>query len=115
MAAAGGGAQPAAQQTASSDAPKVFGDDSASVRIQLKAKAETWIQVSDENGKVVAMRTLKPGETYRVPNRNGLTLFTGNAGGLDVTVDGKKAPALGASGTVRRSVALEPDGLLAGE
>ncbi len=114
VAAAGGGAQPV-QQTAPSDAPKVFGDDSASVRIQLKAKAETWIQVSDENGKVVAMRTLKPGETYRVPNRGGLTLFTGNAGGLDVTVDGKKAPSLGASGTVRRSVALEPDGLLAGE
>ncbi|MCX7353656.1 MAG: helix-turn-helix domain-containing protein [Alphaproteobacteria bacterium] len=114
VAAAGGGAQPA-QQTASSDAPKVFGDDSAGVRIQLKAKAETWIQVTDESGKVVAMRTLKPGESYRVPNRNGLTLFTGNAGGLDVTVDGKKAPALGASGTVRRSVALEPDGLLAGE
>ena len=114
VAAAGGNAQPA-QQTASSDAPKVFGDDSAGVRIQLKAKAETWIQVTDESGKVLAMRTLKPGESYRVPNRNGLTLFTGNAGGLDVMVDGKKAPALGASGTVRRSVALEPDGLLAGE
>lgn len=117
VAAAGAGAATAAPstQTASSDAPKVFGDESAGVRIQLKAKADTWIQVTDENGKVVAMRTLKPGETYRVPNRNGLTLFTGNAGGLDVSVDGKKAPALGASGTVRRNVALEPDGLLAGE
>lgn len=93
----------------------MFGDESTGVRIQLKAKAETWIQVTDESGKVIAMRTLKPGETYRVPNRSGLTLFTGNAGGLDVTVDGKKAPALGASGTVRRNVALEPDGLLAGE
>lgn len=61
------------------------------------------------------MRTLKPGETYRVPNRSGLTLFTGNAGGLDVTVDGKKAPSLGASGTVRRNVALEPEELLAGQ
>lgn len=116
VAAAGAGtAGTPPAQTASSDTSKVFGDESAGVRIQLKAKAETWIQVTDENGEVVAMRTLKPGETYRVPNRNGLTLFTGNAGGLDVTVDGKKAPALGASGTVRRSVALEPDGLLAGE
>ncbi len=93
----------------------MFGDESGSARIQLKAKSETWIQVTDENGKVVAMRTLKPGESYRVPNKAGLTLFTGNAGGLDVTVDGKKAPALGPSGMVRRSVALEPDGLLAGE
>lgn len=109
MATAVGSAPP------SSEGPKVFGEESGNVRIELKAKADAWIQVADENGKVIAMRTLKPGETYRVPNRNGLTLFTGNAGGLDVTVDGKKAPALGASGAVRRNVALEPGGLLAGE
>ncbi|MHB1217875.1 MAG: helix-turn-helix domain-containing protein [Alphaproteobacteria bacterium] len=109
VAAAAGSAPPP------SEGPKVFGDESGNARIQLKAKADTWIQVADENGKVIAMRTLKPGEIYQVPNRSGLTLFTGNAGGLDVTVDGKKAPALGASGAVRRNVALEPDGLLAGE
>lgn len=115
VAAAGAAATGQPLQTALSEAPKVFGDESANVRIQLKAKAESWIQVSDENGKVITMRTLKPGETYRVPNRSGLTLFTGNAGGLDVTVDGKKAPSLGASGTVRRNVALEPEELLAGQ
>lgn len=114
--AAAAGTASTPQPSASAEAPagpKVFGDESG--RVQLKAKSETWIQVTDENGKVVAMRTLKAGESYRVPNRSGLTLFTGNAGGLDVTVDGKKAPALGPSGMVRRSVSLEPEGLMAGE
>lgn len=107
--------QAPAAATPEQPAPKVFGDESADVRILLRAKAESWIQVSDEDGKVVAMRILKAGETYRVPNRDGLTLFTGNAGGLEVTVDGKIAPALGSPGGVRRDVALEPDRLLAGE
>ena len=56
---------------------------------------------------------LKAGETYRVP-RSGLILRTGNAGALEVMVDGKPAPALGTLGTLRRNVTLEPDALRAG-
>ena len=46
--------------------------------------------------------------------RPGLILRTGNAGALAILVDGKPAPALGAVGTLRRNVALEPEALLAG-
>ena len=92
----------------------VHGSDAADVRVVLSAKTESWIQVTESNGTVVAMRTLKPGESYRVPNRAGLKLFTGNAGGLEVLVDGKPAPALGASGSVRRNVPLDPEKLQAG-
>ena len=49
-----------------------------------------------------------------MPNRAGLTLMTGNAGGLDVVVDGQKAPSLGTTGQVVRDVPLNPERLRAG-
>jgi cytoskeleton protein RodZ len=39
---------------------------------------------------------------------------TGNAGGLEITVDGVPAPPIGAKGMVRRNVALDGHALLTG-
>jgi len=69
------------------------------------------VRDSDPAQTVVAQRTLRAGDSYRVPARAGLTLRTGNATGLQVLVDDKPAPALG--GTVR-NLALDPDRLVAG-
>ncbi len=91
----------------------VYGAE-GNVRVVLRAKAESWIQVQDAKGNVVGMRLLKPGESFRVPNLSGLILSTGNAGGIEVAVDGKAAPALGASGAVRKNIPLDPEKLLAG-
>jgi cytoskeleton protein RodZ len=109
-------AQPAAAPPASAAAPLgpgVYGAE-GQVRVVMRATSESWIQVQDSRGSVVAMRILKPGESFRVPNMPGLTLYTGNAGGLDVTVDGRAAPALGAPGSVRRNISLDPEKLMAG-
>jgi cytoskeleton protein RodZ len=57
---------------------------------------------------------LRAGDSYRVPNKTGLTLLTGNAGALEVYVDGRKVPALGPGGAIRRDVALDADRLMAG-
>ena len=81
--------------------------------IDIRALADSWVQIRDADQGIVFARVLKTGETYRVP-RSGLILRTGNAGALEVLVDGKPAPALGALGTLRRNVTLEPDALLAG-
>src|SRR4051812_33933079 len=85
--------------------------------IDIRALADSWVQIRDGDQDVgqgiVFARVLKAGETYRVP-RSGLILRTGNAGALEVLVDGKPAPALGALGTLRRNVTLEPDALRAG-
>ncbi len=66
---------------------------------------------SDPAQPLVAQRTLRKGDSYRVPDRGGLVLRTGNATGLQVLVDDRAVPALG--GTVR-SVALDPARLMAG-
>jgi cytoskeleton protein RodZ len=62
----------------------------------------------------VLERTLRAGDTYLVPNRPDLTLWTGNAGGLEVIVDGATLPPLGPSGSARRDIQLDPERLRRG-
>lgn len=93
------------------DQPRVFGAVGQPARIILRARKDSWIQVR-EGDHIVSERTLRPGDIYRVPDRPGLILHTGNGAGFDIEVDGKKAPSLGAA--VRRNVALDPARLAAG-
>ncbi len=88
--------------------------DAGVSRILLRAREENWVQVRDGANAPVMTRVLKPGDTLKVPDRSGLTLMTGNAGGLDILVDGEAVPSLGAVGQVRRNVALDADKLKAG-
>jgi hypothetical protein len=81
-------------------------------RVVLSARSETWVQVQERaGGSVLFDRVMQPGETYHVPDRPGLLLTTGNAGGLAVQVEGETLPPLGADRAVRRNVPLDPAGL----
>ena len=82
-------------------------------RIVLKATQDCWVQVKNAEGDILLTRVLRPGESYEVPDEPGLTLLTGNAGGLDILVDGRKLPPLGPVGTVKRDISLDPESLLA--
>lgn len=82
--------------------------------VVLEARMDSWIKVVDAHNKTVMQKVLKAGERYVVPDEPGLTLRTGNAGGLDVIVGGRKAPPLGDVGTVLTKVSLEPGRLLDG-
>lgn len=88
--------------------------DSGAGRIVLRAREENWVQLRDSSNAPVMTRVLKPGDILKVPERNGLTLMTGNAGGLDILVDGETVPSLGGPGQVRRNVALDAERLKAG-
>jgi cytoskeletal protein RodZ len=84
-------------------------------RILIKAKLNAWIQVRDDiNNQLLLTRLLKPGDSYAVPDRPGLKLLTGNAGALEIQVDGAVAPSIGPVGAVRRAVALDAERLRAG-
>ncbi len=76
-------------------------------KIVLRSSADSWIQILNSNNEVVFSRILQRGETYPVPNRDGLRLDTGNAGGLEILVEGRLLPPIGASGSVRRDVPLD--------
>ena len=54
----------------------------------------------------------RAGDRYFVPAQAGLTLTTGSAGALLVTLDGQRLKSLGPVGTVRRGVSLEIANLL---
>jgi cytoskeleton protein RodZ len=96
---------------AAPEGPRVYGVTNGPARIVIRATADSWIQIRDRDGSQA--RILKPGEIYRVPDRPGLSMRIGNAGGVDVLVDGKPAPPLGQVGQTR-NVVLDPDRLLAG-
>lgn len=100
--------------TVDSQAPMAFSEGDADARIVLRAKLDSWVQVRDEENNVLMTRILRMGDTYRVPNRPGLTLLTGNAGALEILVDGNIVPSIGPIGAVRRNVALDAERLLAG-
>ena len=70
-------------------------------RILVRAKTESWVQVADDNEKVLFTELLKAGDEYEVPDKPGLRLETGNAGALEILVDGKLVPSIGEEGAVR--------------
>jgi cytoskeleton protein RodZ len=94
-------------------APRSYGEATEG-RIVIRATSDSWTQVRDAGGSVIFSRILRAGESYNAPDREGLTMSTGNAGGLDIRVDGKAAPAVGRLGFVQRSVSLDPLRLIAG-
>jgi cytoskeleton protein RodZ len=87
---------------------------SSAHRIVLVARADSWVELRDESGASIYSRVLRKDERYEVPERQGLVMMTGNAGGVEVLVDGRAAPALGTSGAVKRNIVMDPDKLLAG-
>jgi len=107
-----------AEPEAVTEAPKgrVFGAADGQFRIEVTALKNSWIQVRDDVANTLILtRLLRAGDRYRVPDRKGLKLLTGNAGALEIRVDGNAVPPVGDSGAVRRSVALDPDLLVQGQ
>lgn len=94
-------------------ASQVFGGGEPS-RVTVQAELDSWVQVTTTSGQQVFARMMKAGDRYVVPNRPGLRLMTGNAGGLRILVDGAATPQIGTLGAVVRDVALDPDRLVRG-
>lgn len=89
---------------------RVYERANTDARVILRAHAPSWVQVSSPAGDYTFTRTLEPGEAVLVPNRRDLELWTGNAHGLEIIVDG--APVALATGPmVRRNISLDPDRL----
>lgn len=79
------------EQAKESDAKEAVKDE-ASSGIEIKIKNEaTWLEVKDEN-KVYLSRTLKAGETYKLPDVRGLILSAGKYSTVEVYVNGKLTP-----------------------
>jgi len=106
--------QAAAAPTPASSEGKIYGAQGGEARVVVRAKGESWVQIRDAEGQAIFTRVLRPGDVYRVPSRPGLTLMTGNAGAVELVVDGTAQAPLGAAGIVRRNVPLDADKLRSG-
>jgi cytoskeleton protein RodZ len=107
VAAAAAAVTPAADTSAVSEVP-----GARVSRITLKASEASYVEVKDPAltgpDSVLIARELASGESFDVPDRAGLVLLAGNAGGLVVAVDGRDAGPLGDRGQVIRRLVLDP-------
>jgi cytoskeleton protein RodZ len=83
-------------------------------RVMLRFTGDTWVQVKERGGQALLTKVMKAGDTFAVPSRANLVLNTGNAGRVEIVVDGAVVPAIGGPGSVRKDVSLDPDQLKAG-
>lgn len=70
------------------------------IQIALNATDEVWV-TAIADGKTVISEVLKPGTSKVVSATNGARLRLGNAGGVDITFNGKKLEPFGPKGQVR--------------
>lgn len=80
-------------------------------RVVLVARDTAWVQIRSAGRDYVRTRTLEPGDRMVVPEREDLALWTGNAGGIEVVIDGRSLGPLGETGKVLRDVPLAPAAL----
>lgn len=76
-------------------------------QIKLKASEPSWVEVRDETNRIIFMRVMKRGEEYVVPDKPGITISTGNAGGMTILVGNNPLPSLGNRGEVKRGIRVE--------
>lgn len=96
-----------AQQTASQTA----NDVGIAARVILRAREDSWVQIEGDDAELIVTRVLRAGEEYAIPARDDLVMITGNAGGIEVLLDGESLGVLGKRGDVRRDVSLSADAL----
>ncbi len=69
------------------------------ISLRLKAIEETWVSLETDGQSGKGM-TLKPGEAISAQGSNRIRMIVGNAGGLDLTFNGKLLEKFGKSGEV---------------
>ena len=93
---------------------EVFGTDNIDdATVVLQAVQESWVKVEDGRGNTVFSRVLVPGDVYYVPKGNNYKATFGNAGGVDIWVNGKLAPDAGPDHARISDISLKPEKLMA--
>ena len=97
---------------AAAPAPAASPPSADATRITLRFKGEAWTQVRDpRTSQQLLNRVMRAGESFSVPNREGLLLSTGSAQATEVVVDGTVSPIFAGVTGVRRDIPLQADQL----
>lgn len=104
-------AVPAAPEVDEVGGGRVFGAVNVDSRVTIEAVETSWVRIREGDGNILLTRMLSAGDTYRVPNKDGLMLEVGNAGALTYSVDGKEALPVGDYGAVISDFSLDVEAL----
>jgi cytoskeleton protein RodZ len=77
--------------------------------VSIRATKPAWISVTAD-GKHVMSSTMSPADAKSIHARNSISLTTGNAGGVEISFNGKPIPPLGGDGEVRKAT-FTPEGI----
>ena len=89
----------ATEEVVPTDEPTVSTGQGVEVVINA-VRAKSWLFVSDSSGRVLFSGQIPQGVTETFSSDAQLNLKIGNAGGVDVSVNGKKIDSLGVDGQV---------------
>ena len=73
----------------------------------LNLLTDSWVEIKDKDGKKIVSDRLKAGDQYHIPDNPGLTMTLGNAGGVELLIDGKALKPLGEKNEVRSDIPLD--------
>ena len=79
--------------------------------VKVEAKEDAWITATADGKTIVSGKTLRAGDQQLVRAGKKIVLITGNAGGLDVSFNGKLLGPIG-SESERRELTFTPSGLV---
>ena len=100
---------PAATKVEIEEPEETVIEDKPAEGIILKIHENSWVEIRDKKGKAMLSRVLKAGDQYYVPDRPDLTISIGNAGGVEIEVDGQPLRKLGEKGKVLRRLPLDAE------
>jgi cytoskeleton protein RodZ len=107
------GAMPASSEEA--PAPTAAAETATPAPVEagvfLEALQSSWLEVKDAKGTILFTNILKQGQKLPIPDQPGITVTTGNAGGLRMVVNGQPQAALGAANEVKRNMPLNTGAL----
>ncbi|NNE58883.1 MAG: DUF4115 domain-containing protein [Hellea sp.] len=65
----------------------------------IKATAPSWVEIKDENGKIIISRILITGESWEAHRDTNITLSARDAGAIEIYMGDKLVGSLGAKGS----------------
>lgn len=87
-------------------------DNSKDAKVILQAQRDSWIKVEDARGRTEFSRVLVKGDVYYVPADGKFRATFGDAGGIDIWVNGKLAPKAGPDHERKSDISLVPEKLM---
>lgn len=81
-------------------------------QVILQALRDSWIKVEDARGRTEFSRVLVKGDIYYVPADGKFRATFGDAGGIDIWVNGKLAPKAGPDHERKSDISLAPEKLM---